>query len=72
MNFIKVLLAKAGNTLLAAVELPPQPGNMGNANMEARPKPPRKTVRREGLLRALSSTSWKCSFLEVLSMGSKE
>jgi hypothetical protein len=56
VNFIKVLLAKAGNTLLAAVELPPQPGNMGKANMEAKPKPPRKTFRREGLLRALSRT----------------
>jgi hypothetical protein len=69
VNFIKVLLAKAGKTLLAVVE-PPQPGSMGKANMDARPKPPRKTERREGLLRALSRTSWKCSLLDVLSMGS--
>jgi hypothetical protein len=53
-------------------EVPPQPGNMGKANMEARPKPPRKMLRREGLLRALSRTSWKCSLLDVLSMGSNE
>jgi hypothetical protein len=70
VNFSKLLLAKAGKALLAVV--PPQPGNMGNANMEAKPKPPRKMLRREGLLRALSRTSWKCSLLDVLSMGSKE
>jgi hypothetical protein len=69
VNFSKVLLAKAGKALL---DVPPQPGNMGKANMEARPKPPRKIERREGLLRALSRTSWKCSLLDVLSMGSKE
>jgi hypothetical protein len=45
---------------------------MGKANIEARPKPPRKIVRREGLLKALSRTCWKCSLLDWLSMGSNE
>jgi hypothetical protein len=71
VNFIKVLLASAGN-VLPAVVMPPQPGNMGNANIEAKPKPPRKIFRREGLLRALSRTSWKCWLLDWLSMGSNE
>jgi hypothetical protein len=57
VNFIRLLLAKAGNPVLAAVEEPPQPGNMGKANMEAKPKPPRKIDRREGLLRAFLRTS---------------
>jgi hypothetical protein len=39
------------------VDEPPQPGNMGKANMEAKPKPPRKIDRREGLLRAFLRTS---------------
>jgi hypothetical protein len=71
VNFISVLLAKAGKPLTEVVAVPPQPGSMGRANKEAKPKPPRKTFRREGLLRALSRTSWKCSLLEWLSMGSK-
>jgi hypothetical protein len=72
VNFIRLLLAKAGNPVLAAVEEPPQPGNMGKANMDAKPKPPRKIDRREGLLSAFLRTSWKCSLLEVLSIGSNE
>ena len=60
VNFINELLAKTGNPFqteeVVAGVVPPQPGSMGKANKEAKPRPPRKMDRREGSLRALSRT----------------
>jgi hypothetical protein len=64
------LVANVGSPVALALELEPQPGNIGSANIEARPTPPRKMERRVGFSKARLSTSWKCSLFESFVIGS--
>ena len=61
-----------GAATAALSSSPPQPAMKGTLLSAASPRPPRITLRREGLATVRLRTSWKCSLSELLSTVSRE